>query len=118
MPSLVQYPPGRVPEGTGHLLVHGEEWFEDAGDYLQYKAFLRQADPNLTFKAEGRPDVRGKIRLSFWTDPSKDVREIEVVIPPDEFAKMAKGVSYTLHPVNANPRYRWKVREGVTITRP
>ncbi len=58
-----------------------------------------------------------KIQISFWTMPAGNVREIEVVLPPEEFAKMAKEVPYTLHPVNANPRYPWKVREGVTIIR-
>lgn len=56
--------------------------------------------------------------LSFWTWAKENLREIEVIIPSDEFKKMAKGVPYTLHPVNANPRYQWKVRKGVTITRP
>jgi hypothetical protein len=117
MPSMVNYAPNRHPAGTGHLLIHTEEWFEDAGDYLQYRVFLHRADKNIVFKARGKSDVKGQIQTSFWTHASSNLREIEVIIPPDEFAKMAKGVPYTLHPVNSNPRYQWKVREGVTITR-
>jgi RNA polymerase sigma factor (sigma-70 family) len=107
---------GGVP-GAGRLLIHGEEWFDDAGDYLQYKVFMRRADRDFVFRAPGRPDVKGHITMSFWTAPADKVRELELEIPPDEFAKMAKGVPYTLHPVNANPRYQWKVGPGLTITR-
>ncbi len=117
MPRTIQYPPGRHAEGTGHLLIHGEEWFEDAGNHLQYKVFLERADKKIMFKAKGQPDIKGEIKMSFWTAPAEKVREIELIIPPKEFAKMAKGVPYTLHPVNSNARYQWKVREGVTITR-
>ena len=30
---------------------------------------------------------------------------------------MARGVAYTLHPVNGKQGYEWKVREGVSLTR-
>lgn len=51
------------------------------------------------------------------TLPSQNLRELELVIPADELAKMAKGGAYTLHPVNAVADYRWKVQDGLTITR-
>jgi hypothetical protein len=117
MPSLVQYPAERTYDGGGHLFIHGEEWFDDTGDYLQYKVFMRRTDKNIVFKSKGRPDVKGQIQMSFWTWAKENLREIHLVVPSGEFAKMAKGVPYTLHPVNSNPRYQWKVREGVTITR-
>ena len=30
---------------------------------------------------------------------------------------MAKGIAYTLEPVNSKKDYRWQVRDGVTISR-
>jgi hypothetical protein len=107
----------RADDGAGHLFVHGEEWFDDAGDYLQYKAFMRRADRNFVLRAGGRPDVKAALSLTFFTHASEKVRELELVIPPDEYARMAKGVAYSLRAVNSVPGYQWKVRGGVTVTR-
>ena len=38
-------------------------------------------------------------------------------IPPEEYTKMARGIAYTIHPVNGKPGYTWKVKDGLTITR-
>jgi TolA-binding protein len=42
---------------------------------------------------------------------------VHLVVPKNEYAKMAKGVGYTLHPVNAVAGYQWKVKDGLAITR-
>jgi hypothetical protein len=102
--------------GSGLLMIHGDEWFAGR-DHLQYKVFMMRADRDLVFRAKGRPDVKGQVQISFYTQESKGLREIEVVIPPAEYAKMAKGVPYTLHPANGKPGYKWKVKEGLTLTR-
>jgi len=101
----------------GRLFLHGEEWFENAGDYLQYKLFMRRADPNFVLRANGQPDVSCRLSLGFVTRSSAQLRELEGIIPAAEYAKMAKGVAYTLHPVNGKQGYVWKVRDSVTVTR-
>jgi hypothetical protein len=55
--------------------------------------------------------------MTFFTHPSRNLRELEIIIPAAEFAKMAKGVAYAVHPVNGNPGYQWKVKPGVSITK-
>jgi hypothetical protein len=107
---------GKEP-GSGRFFVHGEEWLENAGDYLQYKLFMRRADPAFVLRAPGQPDVACRISMNFVTDSTKDLRELEVIVPPAEYAKMAKGVPYTLHPANGKKGYEWKVRKGVSLTR-
>jgi RNA polymerase sigma factor (sigma-70 family) len=109
---------GGGPAGLGgnQLMVHGDEWFPDR-DHLQYKVFMYRADPELLFRAKGRPDVKARVEMGFFTNSSTGMREIMVLIPSAEYAKMAKGVPYTLHPVNGRPGYRWKVKEGLTLTR-
>jgi Transglutaminase-like superfamily/Bacterial TSP3 repeat len=102
---------------TARLFIHGDEWWPNASDYLQYKVFMRRADPNFVLKAKGHPDVKATLTMTFFTHASQDVRELEVVIPPEELAKMAQGVAYTLHPVNGTPNYQWQVKDGVTLTR-
>jgi hypothetical protein len=103
-------------DGSGRLLVHGEEWFQGM-DHLQYKFFMKRADKRFVFWAKDQPDVQGYVSMNFYTHASRNLREMEVVIPKEEYAKMVKGVAYTLHPVNGTPLYQWKVQKGVTITR-
>jgi RNA polymerase sigma factor (sigma-70 family) len=108
--------PARV--GDNRFFVHCTEWLEDAGDYLQYKLFMWGADRRLVLRAKGRPDVPCEVSMNFYTHRSKSLCELEVVIPAAEYARMAAGVAYTLHPVNGNKGYEWRVREGLTLTRP
>jgi hypothetical protein len=117
-PAVVRAtPPRDVPAGAGRLFLHGEEWFADAGDYLQYRLFLGRADPNFLLRAPGQPEVKGRLSSWYITQASQDVREMELIVPATEYARMAKGVAYTLHPVNAGTEYRWKVKDGLTIIR-
>jgi Transglutaminase-like superfamily len=99
------------------FFIHCHEWLENAGDYVQYKLFMRRADRNFLLQAKGQPDVSCQVSMNFYTHRSRNLCELEVVIPPSEYAKMAKGVEYTLHPVNGKKGYEWKVREGVKLTR-
>jgi hypothetical protein len=78
---------------------------------------MRRADPAFVLRAAGRPDVRARLTLGFYTDATNGVRDMELFIPPGEYATMAPGVPYTLHPVNGKQGYEWTVREGVTVTR-
>jgi Transglutaminase-like superfamily len=109
--------PGGAEEGGGRFFIHGQEWFENAGDYLQYKLFMRRADKNFVLRAKDRPEVACRVSMSFYTHASRNLRELEVVIPAAEYAKLAKSVAYTLHPLNGKKGYEWKVQDGLTIVR-
>jgi hypothetical protein len=110
---MVRDMPTAAKPGGARFFVHCREWFEN----LQYRLFLSLADKNFILRAEGHPDVPCRLSTTFFTSRSRDLRELEMVIAPAEFAKMAKGVAYTLHPVNAAKDYTWKVRDGLAITR-
>jgi hypothetical protein len=71
----------------------------------------------LVLRAKGQPDLSCEITMNFWTKPPAQLRELEVIIPPAAYAKMAKGVAYTLHPANGKKGYEWRVRDGLTLTR-
>jgi hypothetical protein len=107
----------RASDGRARLYIHGDEWWDDAGDYLQYRVFLDKVDKHLVLRAPGRPDVRASVTGSFFTSASSKLRDMEVAIPPEEYGKMVRDVPYTIHPVNGVPGYRWRVKDGVTITR-
>jgi Transglutaminase-like superfamily len=104
-------------DGSGRLFLHANEWLEDGDGYLQYKVFLSKADQEFVLKAKDQPDV--KIRLSgpYLTDTAHNLCELEVIIPKEEFAKLAKGVAYTLHPRNGHKGYDWRVADKLTVTR-
>jgi hypothetical protein len=116
-PEFIRAGSHKATRGAGHVLVHGDEWFADQ-TYLQYKRFLARAGQEFRLKAGGRPDVCGRLSSWYFTNPAEDHREIEIVIPPDEFSKMAAGVDYAIQAVNEKPEYTWKVKEGLTIRRP
>jgi hypothetical protein len=116
-PAEARKMPSGAQRGGRSFYVHCEEWLEDAGDYLQYKRFMWRSDRNFVLKAKGKPDVPCQISTSFVAGGSKKLRELEVIIPPPGYAKMARGVAYTLRPANGKKQYRWKVRDGVSITR-
>jgi hypothetical protein len=105
------------PSGSGRFFVHCEEWLENAGDYLQYKLFMRRSDRRFVLRAKDQPDVSCQISMNFYTASPRNLRELEVIIPATDYAKMTKGVAYTLHPVNGKKGYEWKVRNGLSVTR-
>jgi hypothetical protein len=115
-PDMIRQGARKPSNGEAHLFVHGEEWFADQ-DHLQYRNFINRADKRVVLRAEGHPDVKGEMQLSFWTNPPSDIRDILIVIPKDEAAKLAPGATYTLHPANSVADYQWKVKKGVTIAR-
>ncbi len=102
---------------AGRFFIHCKEWLDDAGDYLQYKLFMRRSDRSLVLRAKGQPDVPCQVTMNFYTHRSRSLCELEVVIPPAGYAGMARGVAYTLHPVNGTKGYAWKVGEGLRVTR-
>jgi hypothetical protein len=103
--------------GDRRFYIHCREWLDNAGDYLQYKLFMRRADRRLVLRAKGQPDVACQISMNFYTNHSENLCELEVVIPAAEYARMAKSVAYTLHPLNGKQGFEWRVREGLTLTR-
>ena len=64
-------------DGSRSLLIHGEEWFDDESG-PQYRPFLEAAGKEFLFKADGHPDVHGRITTSSITWHSRNLHEIEV----------------------------------------
>jgi RNA polymerase sigma factor (sigma-70 family) len=106
-----------LPMQDPRFFVHCREWLDDAGDYLQYKLFMRRADRAFVLKAKDQPDVTCEVSMSFYTQHSRNLCELEIVVPSAEYAKMAQGVAYALHPVNGKKGFQWKVADGVRVTR-
>ncbi len=116
-PAMVRGIKSAAQPGGRCFWIHCREWLENAGGYQQYKRFMSRADNNFILRVKGRSDVLCRLSMSSVTKNPGNVRELEVVITPAEYAKMAIGVAYTLHPVNAAGDYVWKARDGLAITR-
>jgi hypothetical protein len=113
--KMIQSPSGQTRAG-GQFFMHGEEWFDDQ-PWQQLKTFLQAAGKEFLLKAEGQADVIGRVTTGSCTSPSENLREIQVIIPREEYAKMTPGVAYELLPRNEVPGYTWKTKGQVTITR-
>ncbi len=114
-PTMIRDLRSGTQPGGACFFVHCREWLENARH--QYRLFMSRADRNFILRAKGQPDVLCHLSMSSVTSRSRSIRELEMVIPPAEYAKMAKGVAYALQPVNAVKDYAWKVRDGLAITR-
>jgi hypothetical protein len=103
--------------GAGYFFIHCQEWLDDAGDYLQYKLFMRRADKDLVLRAKGQPEVPCRISTNSVAGGPQKLRELEVIIPPAALAKMAQSVPYALEPMNSSKAYTWKVGQDVALVR-
>jgi hypothetical protein len=102
---------------AGPLLAHVDEVLEGESSG-QYADFFAQVDKHFVLRAAGRADVSATCQGWWFDHDHPDVREFYIVVPPKEFAHMQRNVAYTLVPVNSATDDAWKVRDGVTITRP
>ena len=109
---------GAIDWGKGTNVIYGNNgqgktnWLEAVHFLAHAKSFrTRHPHEGITF-GKTAALIRGCVATSGAIE-----RELEVIIPAAEFAKMAKGTAYTLHPVNGKKGYEWKVPEGVTLTR-
>jgi hypothetical protein len=89
----------------GHILAHVEISFDDL------KAIYPKLDKEFQLTADGHPPVRARAARGYWNT------ECYIHIPADEFARMERGVPYKLSPTSQASEYRWKVDDGVRITR-
>jgi hypothetical protein len=116
-PETVRSAQNTAGPGNGRLFVHVEEWLDDAGDYIQYRPFLQKADGNFVLRAKGQPDLHCQASGLFITLKSGGIREFEIVIPPEDFSRMARDVAYTLQPAKPGNAYRWETKGELRITR-
>ncbi len=114
-PAQVRAVASNAEQGGGRFWIHGVEWFGDVS-YVQYRQFMQRADNNFALSAEGHPEVHCKLTTWYVTDPNANVREMQLAIAQEDFAKMAKNVRYSLRAVNSVKDYQWRVKEGLTLT--
>ncbi len=100
--------PRRQPDGLAHAREHVQRPVRRAAGRNLGQAVL-------VFKADGHPEVHGRITTSSITWQSRNLHEIEIIIPREEYARMKPAVQYTIVPPNDVSGYIWKIKEPVTI---
>jgi hypothetical protein len=103
-------------DGSRSILLHGEEWFADEPGF-GYRPFLEAAGKDVVLKSDKHTDVHGRITTSSITWHSRNLHEIEVLIPRDEYARMQPGVEYTLALPSDVDGCKWELKARVTITK-
>ena len=64
----------------------------DGQNHEQYKRFLERVDRAFVLRAAGQPDVKGSIVLSFFSGRADQLREIRLVMAPDDTPGWLQGL--------------------------
>ena len=101
---------------AGHVMVHVDECRQDEG-HTQYTRFHQGVDKRFRLRAEGHPILHVTSLQCYWSGVPGGGSEFYLRIDKSGFAKMKKGVHYTLEPMNSTDIYRWRVGQVVRIIR-
>jgi len=102
----------KLDPATGQMLIHLDELLPGSS---HYRRFVEHAPPDLVLRAKGKPDVPARVVPRIWCDG--EIRELALEIAPTAFATMARGARYELIAPPEKNGYRWRIAEGVGITR-
>ena len=109
-----------VPQdGSGHMLVHvegstgeGNAGEGDASGNELFEKVYRHVDKDFVLKAAGGESIPARARRGCWG------KEFYIRIARTDWERVRTGVPYSLHAKNAGEGPKWKVKPGLTITRP
>ena len=113
--------PKAVPkDATSDVIISITEWLPDQ-DYHQLRSFYARAGHAFVLHAPGQPDL--PLTLDGWNynaffSPQNQVQGFGARLRPEDYARTASGVAYSVKPLNTSAVYRWNVASGVTITKP
>jgi hypothetical protein len=110
-PSFVAAP---KEGGANYLMLHVSD-VEMAKDYLLLKEFMRRAGQRITLSAPGKPAVTAEVTLGSDTK-SPDVCEVYLRVSPADYAKVEKGVVYTLTPPAEKDGHTWAFAKDLSVT--
>src|SRR5262249_2479690 len=103
---------------SGYFVAHIEE-VPDAKDSAQdFLDYFDSVGKEFVLRAKGRADVRARALMKYWIDGGRHLNDFILEIEPGEFARMERGVAYGLVWSGEGDGLRWKIGDGVTLTRP
>jgi hypothetical protein len=100
--------------GPNYLMLHVTDQ-PMARNYRLLKEFMRRAGREITLSAPGKPPVTAQVTLGSVTS-SPDVCEVYLLVPPEQFAKLDRGLAYTLKPPAEKDGYAWSFAKELSVT--
>jgi Transglutaminase-like superfamily len=99
--------------GSTDLLIACREWV--AGTYHQMSAFRKRAGHEFLLRAPGQPDLKARLNGLTLSKGDGSFQAYGAQFAPEDRAKLASGVAYSIQPLNVSDTYRWAVAPGTTL---
>lgn len=116
----------RIPAGIRDLfgdknqfIISIKEWMEGQ-DHQQLNSFREKAAFRFLLRAPGQEQVliTGDYLRGNCSSGRGEFQGFVVSLPPSELGKLARGVRYSLVPLDQREEYFWQVQEGAHLVRP
>jgi hypothetical protein len=109
----------QLSAGQDDFIITIKEWVEGQ-DHQQLTAFREKCVFEFLLRAEEHADIHvtGDAFRGTCSSGHGDFQGFVVCLPAAERDQMARGVPYTITPVNQAKEYYWEVGEGVALVRP
>jgi hypothetical protein len=106
--------PQWVKEESGtDFLIACREWVP--GKYRQMSAFSKRAGHEFLLSAPGHPDLKARLNGLTLSAGDGSFQAYAAQLAPEDRAKLAPGVAYSIQPLNVSDTYRWAVAPGTTL---
>jgi hypothetical protein len=95
------------------FLIASKEWVQ--GSYNQMRAFQKRAGQEFLLMAPQHPEVRAHLSGLRLSSGDGSFQAYGARVLPEEKAKLAPGVPYSIQPINISETYRWTTAPDMTL---
>jgi hypothetical protein len=95
------------------FLIACREWVP--GKYRQMSAFSKRAGREFLLTAPGHPDSKAHLNGLSLSDGHGTFQAYGAQLSPEDKARLAPGVAYSIQPLNISDTYHWAVAPGTSL---
>jgi hypothetical protein len=121
---------GLYPKGSAAIptwVTENQDWQRDGpdfviacrewlpGGYHQMRAFSKRASQVFLLSAPGHPDLKARLKGLTLSAGDGSFQAYAAQLAPEDRARLAPGVAYSIQPLNVSDTYRWVVAPGTTL---
>ena len=96
------------------FLIACREWISAAA-YHQMSAFRKRAGQEFLLSAPGHPDLKARLNGLTVSAGDGSFQAYAAQLAPEDRARLAPGVAYSIQPLNVSDTYCWVVAQGTTL---
>jgi hypothetical protein len=100
-------------ESGTDFLIACREWVP--GKYRQMSTFSKRAGQEFLLRAPGHPDLKARLNGLTLSAGDGSFQAYAAQLLPEDRARLAPGVAYSIEPLNVSDTYRWVVARGTTL---